>query len=268
MVNGGSGPRAFREDGSGGGASIVRGLRVYVVEDDDDLRAGFVSGLGRLGFAAAGFGSAVELYRRFLIAPCDIVLLDVHLPDAEAFEMAVHLREGVGESVGVVMLSEALDDRLRGFHNGADYYLLKSIDLCELAAILAALGRRVLREKPPAPELPRIQINRWRLARDGWTLLSPDDIPLSLSLPASRFLGRLLTSPGKAVSKTDLVLALGEDPYDYDLHRLEVMVSRLRRRAQEKGLTLPLRAVRGIGYVWVSGSDPDAAADVADAACA
>lgn len=66
---------------------------------------------------------------------------------------------------------------------------------------------------------------------------------------------RLWESAGEAVSREELAIALGGDPYEYDFHRLDTLVSRLRRKGNGIGLTLPLRAVRGTGYVITPASE-------------
>ena len=55
---------------------------------------------------------------------------------------------------------------------------------------------------------------------------------------------------GTVTSREAVITALGENPEEYDLHRLNALVSRLRKKAQDLGLSLPLRAVRGTGYVF------------------
>jgi DNA-binding response OmpR family regulator len=45
---------------------------------------------------------------------------------------------------------------------------------------------------------------------------------------------------------------------NFDSHRLEMLVHRLRRKVRDRlGQTLPLRAVRGQGYVMVVVAEPD-----------
>lgn len=62
--------------------------------------------------------------------------------------------------------------------------------------------------------------------------------------------GQLLASPGECVSRLTLMQALSGDSAQYDPHRLDALMSRLRRKAADAGLSLPLRAVRGMGYVF------------------
>ena len=51
----------------------------------------------------------------------------------------------------------------------------------------------------------------------------------------------------------DLIVALGEDPLEFDQRRLDKEMSRLRQKVQaETGLELPVQTVDGIGYVFTA----------------
>jgi len=87
----------------------------------------------------------------------NIVLLDVMLPDASGFELCREIRQldalhsKVDPLVPIIMLSARGDevDRVRGFHRGADDYVVKPFHYPELLARMTALLRRtqVVRER-------------------------------------------------------------------------------------------------------------------------
>ncbi len=81
-------------------------------------------------------------------------------------------------------------------------------------------------------------------------LVAPDGTSIVLTLPEWQFLGLLAASAGRPVTRDSLVAGLGGDEQGMDAHRLDMLVYRLRRKCAESTSTpLPLRAVRGIGYV-------------------
>jgi DNA-binding response OmpR family regulator len=66
-------------------------------------------------------------------------------------------------------------------------------------------------------------------------------------------LQRLAAQPGQAVSRQNLVLALGQDPQAYDYRRMEVLVRRLRNKVRDSaGVDLPLETVHRLGYAFVA----------------
>jgi two-component system, OmpR family, response regulator PhoP len=222
--------------------------RVAVVEDDADLRDGIlVPGLNEHGFAAVGMASAAELYRRLVAEEFDIVVLDIGLPDESGFEVARHLRST--SAVGIVMLTARgeLPDHLRGLADGADAYLAKPVTIDLLVATLRSLSRRM--GLMPAEPVERA----WRIHADGWRLLAPNGRIVELSEAERSLLRVLIKAAGRPVSRETLIAELAEDVHEFDPHRLEMMVHRLRRRVAEvTDATLPVRAVRGKGYLFVS----------------
>jgi DNA-binding response OmpR family regulator len=74
----------------------------------------------------------------------DAIILDVKLPGMDGFEICQRLRKEAGIVAPIIMLTarDQLEDKLRGFREGADDYLVKPFDLPELDARLQALIRR------------------------------------------------------------------------------------------------------------------------------
>ena len=231
----------------------VGSLRIVVVEDDEDLRDGIlVPELAERGFHAVGVGSAGELYRRMLAERYDIVLLDLGLPDEDGFKVAQYLR--ATSPVGIIMLTgrNKMPDRVRGLADGADAYLAKPVDAELLAATVLSLARRLTMSGrvDTAPG--------WRLDTDGWTLLAPNGRMVELTGNERCLVQRLLEAEGQPVHRETLIAEIADDAFEFDPHRLEMMVYRLRRKIlAETDLTPPLRAVRGKGYRFMR-STPEA----------
>ncbi|CAB3907297.1 Transcriptional regulatory protein AfsQ1 [Achromobacter pulmonis] len=90
-------------------------LCIGLLEDDADFREELALGLGGYGFRVAfACDNAAAFYRRLQEQPCDIVILDAHLPGEDGFSVATRLR--ALSPVGIVMLTgrSALEDRVRG----------------------------------------------------------------------------------------------------------------------------------------------------------
>ena len=233
-------------------SNAARKLRVYLVEDTVDLREEIVFGLTALGLDVTGFGDADALYRLFAVKDCDMVVIDVGLPGEDGFSIAEHLRRR--RSLGIVFLTSRiqLEDRLRGLGLGADAYLLKPIDVRELAATLQAIGRRLRTSAEVAPVVEESPATAsWTIAQGGWALRNPQGRELSISDTERRFLQIMVAAAGQLVERETLIAAFAADDVNYDPHRLDAVISRLRKRTEHAGLgNLPLQSVRGIGYVF------------------
>ena len=225
-------------------ADAVR-TRVAVVEDDDELREQVLLPLlYREGFEAVGLASALSLYRDMVATSFDLILLDVGLPDDDGFAIAQHLRQA-SSKIGLIMLTgyASTANRLRGLEAGVDAYLTKPIDPAELVATLRNLERRLESGGTSA----RIG---WELDELGWNILLPDGCSIELSLPERRLMAQLVATPKEPVTREALMVALAEDSGDFDPHRLEMLIHRLRKKClQATGQELPVRTVRGVGYV-------------------
>jgi DNA-binding response OmpR family regulator len=123
---------------------------IMVVEDDDATREFLADNLAADSYevvTAASGGQALNLLE---VKECDLLLLDVMLPDASGFELCRRLRtaDGIGQRIDpelpVIMLSGRTSetDRVRGFARGADDYVAKPFHYPELAARIGAVLRR------------------------------------------------------------------------------------------------------------------------------
>ncbi|QIG47892.1 response regulator transcription factor [Nordella sp. HKS 07] len=229
-----------------GGATITP--LVYLVDDDEDFREEMVLGLSRLGLEVHGFHDAAALYRVYATRPPDIVILDIGLEGEDGLAIAAHLR--ASQSLGIIMATarSSIDDRVDGLTRGADAYLVKPIDLRELAATIVALNERLKRLRTPSQPPPPTP--QWALVEGGWVLTDGIGHRLRLTTSEQCFLGRLFSERGKTVGRRALVEALGADVYDFNYGHLDTIASRLRRRAEKSNMLLPLHTIRGSGFAF------------------
>lgn len=232
-----------------------RAWRIGVMEDDAQLREGIIlPGLRYFGFRATGAGNAAELYRSMLLQPFDMVVLDIGIPDENGLSVLKHLRE-VSSQLGIVMLTAntAPSDHLQALQRGADAFLNKPVNMEILAATLHGVGRRLAAPAGPAIVAMSTGTGKWRMDTDDWCLVTPDGQALPLTAPERCILRLLVAEGGQPVPRETLIGGLTSDVYDFDPHRLEMMVHRLRRKAQDAaGVPLPLLTLRGQGYRFVA----------------
>ena len=128
-------------------------------------------------------------------------------------------------------------DRIQGMDDGADLYLVKPVDMDELAAAIKTVARRI-------GTLAHLA-QAWRLDAISMQLLSPSGEHIELTMPEAALLRALAQSSDHFGERDALVLAMGKDPDAYDPRALEVAISRLRLKL---GDDPPLKAVRARGY--------------------
>lgn len=227
-------------------------LKVAVLEDDVALREDIlVPQLAGAGFDVEGFGSSAELYRRMVAVPFDLLVLDLRLDGESGLEVARYL--GEVSTIGIVMLTGrgSDDEKLRAVADLVDAWLPKPIEIELLVATLRGIARRAQLNARGRAE--RSAVQSWRLSESGWRLHAPSGRSVAVNLLERRLLTRLLAAGGEPVGHDELIADLSAVAENFDRHRLEIVIHRLRRKADRQlGLSLPLRAVRGVGYMMLT----------------
>jgi DNA-binding response OmpR family regulator len=231
--------------------AVAKGLSIALLEDDLVLRDRIlVPQLADYGLPVEPLGTAAELYQRLEQTRFDIVVLDVGLPDEDGFAVIQRLRV-IQPEMGIILLTGRSDttNRVRGLTEGADAYLAKPVEIEVLVATLQSVARRV----PQAVALTNVKAAGWHMDPRGWQLIDPCGASILLTKSERKFVACLLGHPGDVVTRETLVEALTKDVYDFDLHRLDNLLHRLRRKVKSTtDVPLPITSVHGEGYVWVS----------------
>ncbi|HET9644921.1 MAG TPA: response regulator, partial [Burkholderiaceae bacterium] len=118
-------------------------MRILLVEDDPLLGDGLRAGLRQQGFQVDWVRDGVAAERELQSGVYSAAVLDLSLPMVDGLVVLSRTRaKGVDTPVLVLTARDAVPDRIRGLNLGADDYVVKPIDLEELAARLRALVRR------------------------------------------------------------------------------------------------------------------------------
>jgi two-component system response regulator CpxR len=173
------------------------------------------------------------------------------LPVLNGSELLAQIRRR--SSVPVIMLTARTEqeDRIAGLDAGADDYLPKPFGPEELLARIRAVLRRAGytgSAKSPLIEVAGLRLNSQ--SREVWL----DDQPVELTSIEFDILDLLARSSGRIVSRDELTAALYQresTPYE---RSLDVHMSHLRKKL-ERGDRPLIRTVRGVGYLFSSGSD-------------
>jgi len=217
--------------------------RVLVIEDEPDLREAMVSFLQLENMDAVGVSGLKAAEAALANEHFDVLVLDLGLPDGDGL---VWLSSQHGLSDKGVIITTARGEatsRITGVRAGADVYLVKPIQLEELAALI----RNVIRRMRPAAT------NQWTLDVTTWCLLSPEGVSIKLTNSERVLLLDLAQVPGQSVSRDHLVRSLGHNPDYYDHRRMEILIRRLRNKAKDLlGYDLPLETAHRQGYAFTS----------------
>jgi two-component system response regulator MprA len=212
-----------------------------VVEDDDELRGVLGRGLREEGFSVEGVPTGAALLDRLEHVAPDALVIDIGLPDSDGRDLCQAIRaRGIQVPVLFLTARDALVDRIAGFDAGGDDYLAKPFAFVELVARLQALLRRSGGDG--ALEAAGLRLDPvTHSAADG-------SAEVALTPTEFRLLARLMSRPGEAVRRRDLVRAGWPHGAIVRENTLDAYVARLRRKLKQLGGAPEIATVHGVGY--------------------
>ena len=215
-------------------------MKVLLVEDDLDLGNGVRIALADQGMDVVWVRRLDDAMRSIESTACDLVVLDLGLPDGDGMDLVLRLRrEGHNLPVLILTARDALGDRLRGLDSGADDYLVKPFALAELLSRLRALARRSYGYEGGTIELRGLVVHEptLRVTVCGRTV--------ELSRSEFDLLMVLLKRADRVVTRHTLEEQVLPGGLANESNVLDVHISNLRRKIGEGYI----RTVRGVGYV-------------------
>ena len=215
-------------------------MRILLAEDDPLLGDGLQSGLRQLGFQVDWVRSGEAAERELRSGAYAASVLDLGLPGRDGLEVLASVRRH-GERLPVLVLTarDAIPERIRGLDSGADDYVVKPVDLHELAARLRALVRRAHGQPRELLALRGIVLDP--AARS----VHKDGRPIALQWREFDLLHALMLSAGRVLSREQLEQHLYSWGREVDSNAVEVHIHHLRRKL---GAAL-IQTVRGVGYI-------------------
>lgn len=215
-------------------------MRILIVEDDTLLGDALEAGLRHLGFAPDWVRDGAAARSALAAETYGAVVLDLGLPRLGGLELLKQLR-GENNPVPVLILTarDAKRDKLSGFETGADDYVVKPVDLEELAARLRALIRRGSGRATPRIVCGAVEFDPG--ARRVWLKgeaveLSPRELALAEAL---------MSNAGRVLSRAQLESALYGWSEGAESNTVEVHIHHLRRKLGAEFI----KTLRGIGYM-------------------
>ncbi len=214
-------------------------MRVLLIEDNELIAHGILTGLRAHGLTADGVRTAADAEANLLTVHFDVVVLDLGLPDEDGMSLLKRLRaKGMALPVLILTARDAVPDRVAGLRAGADDYLIKPFDLNELVARLQALLRRAAGRSVEVIAHGALRLN----PASGEASLHGQ--PVELSRREFALLAALLQANGRILSADQLKDSLYDFSEEIESNALTVHIHHLRRKL---GAEL-IETVRGLGY--------------------
>lgn len=216
-------------------------MRILLAEDDALLGDGLREGLRQLGFQVDWVRDGEAAQRELRAQDYAAAVLDLGLPRRDGLDVLASVRKaGCRTPILVLTARDAVPDRIAGLDLGADDYVLKPIDLHELAARLRALVRRahgLTSEVLTVAGGVRLDVSARSVTRQGEAV--------SLSAREFDLLHAMVRHAGRVLTREQLEQHLYAWGQEVESNAIEVHIHHLRRKL---GAEL-IQTVRGVGYL-------------------
>jgi EAL domain-containing protein (putative c-di-GMP-specific phosphodiesterase class I)/DNA-binding response OmpR family regulator len=230
--------------------------RIILVFDNEFAKRGISNSLEQIGFILNSVSlldaSANRLSGEILVHLCLPRDLDITIGQLRA--------NFLSSTIIAIRDIESPTVRINALLAGADSCYGTNISYSEVAAAIqsaqrkltlayAPAGHAARRMEPPlgqAVASPAPEEKIWRLADNEWTLTSPVGVGVSLTPMERAIMKTMLGHPEKMVGRGDF--AIESEDVAGNGRSLDLIVSRLKRKGNVAGASIPIRSMRGKGY--------------------
>jgi len=213
-------------------------LPILIVDDEPAIAALISRVLTAAGYTCQAVTSSEKAADLIEQNRYDLVLLDVMMPKIDGYDLLEYIRPTGTPSI-FVTAKDAVSERVRGLHSGADDYIVKPFAPAELTARVEAVLRRTGRAT--------VQYSLWGCTVDTAACrVTRAGQEIQLTRKEYELLLLLLRGRGTALYRDYLYETLWGDDMSLDTRTLDTHITRLRKKLD---LGDKLHAVRQVGYM-------------------
>ena len=221
------------------------GHKVFIVEDEPDLRDTLKYNLENEGFSVEAFSNGETFLSSVYKNIPNLVILDLMLPGVSGLDVCRELRANENyDGIGIVMLTAKSEeiDRIVGFELGADDYVTKPFSVRELILRVKVLLKK--RTDDGANE----QILEFGpiLMNLGAHEVSIDGKIVNLTALEFKLLKHLLKRKGRVQTRDQLLGDVWGYSSEVTTRTVDTHIKRLREKLGEPGDLI--QTIRGVGY--------------------
>jgi DNA-binding response OmpR family regulator len=217
-------------------------MQVLLVEDDEGVASALAELLGHAGASVVRTGRGADALHR--VKGCDLVLLDLGLPDMDGLDVLRTLRRASTVPVIIMTARDSDGAVVLGLRAGADDYLVKPVRKAVLLARIEAVMRRLRRvggehsgsSGPVVAGPVTIDPERREVAVAG--------VAQALTKTEYQIVATLGARQGEAVSREELMLEVWGTAVVGRSRSLDFFIGQIRAKLDG----LPLHTVRGFGF--------------------
>ena len=219
--------------------------RLLIVDDEPQIVRALTPAMAAAGFTVSTAACGEEALASMAGEPCDVVILDLGLPDMDGKDVIQRIREWSDAPIIVLSARDLEPEKIAALDLGADDFVNKPVGVGELLARLRAVmrGRERRFSAQPKFRFAGLEINF--AARR--VMIGGEEVRLT---PREYQLLRILARhAGQVVTHKQIVTAVWGSDSNADAQFARVLVAQLRQKLEaEPSMPKLLLTEPGIGY--------------------
>jgi two-component system alkaline phosphatase synthesis response regulator PhoP len=224
---------------------MSKGIKILIVEDDENLRFLVVHRLKSEGYEVLEVGDGELAEKTILAEQPDIVLLDWMLPGKQGADVCAEVRKQGFENLIIMMTAKAQDvDKIDAYNFGVSDYVTKPFNMDVLVAMLESKVKFIINND-------RSEIHRFGNMEHHPNIhtLFRNGKKIELTILENRILLYFLRNPNKVINRDELMLVVWGYNSDVNTRTLDMHIVRLRKKIElNPDNPQLLQTVRGVGY--------------------
>jgi len=218
--------------------------KVFIVEDDENIREIVAYALSSAGFEAKGFETGEEFFLALDAGLPALAILDIMLPQEDGLSILKRLRNSSAtKKMPVIMLTAKNNeyDKVIGLDTGADDYISKPFGVMELISRVNAVLRRSREELSDKLELEGLSVDHARRE------VCYCGEPIKLTFKEYELLHYLMLNVGIVLSRNRIMEIVWGYDFEGESRTVDMHIKTLRQKLGESGKLI--KTVRNVGYI-------------------
>lgn len=221
---------------------------IYICDDDKNISELIKAYLENDKFETEIFDNPLKLLKAIKRQEPDLITLDIMMPNMDGFEALMKIREKSEVPVILVSAKDQEVDKVRGFNEGSDDYIVKPFMPLELVARVKNVLRRSDRSTPVKLQKTKKTLEFSNVIIDNEAMkIFINKKEVTFTNIEYKFLQYMFERKKEAVTKKDIL----EDVWGYDEDDNRViddLLKRLRKKLEDNKAKISIDTIWGIGY--------------------
>ena len=220
--------------------------KIFIVEDEKQIARFLQIDLERSGFKTAIEKNGKRAYERIIQEKYDLVLLDVMLPEMDGMEVCRRVREI--SDIPIIMLTarDEIKDKVEGLNIGANDYVTKPFATEEVLARIRGILKR--RNEEVRKEEKRLIVGNVLLYPDRYEVTVKGEL-VELTHKEFELLQYLVENKPNVLTRDQILQRVWGYDFLGNTNVVDVYISYLRTKIDDKYNEKHIHTVRGVGYV-------------------